>query len=69
MKSLTKVLIVLIVAGLFAGCQLEEGDSLTGGVQVYCDKEKGVEYLFAKDGYSGGLSLRYNSDGFVSKCR
>ena len=32
-------------------------------VSVIVDRETGVNYIFYKSGYGGGLSTRYNADG------
>ena len=44
---------------------LKEGNSLTeaGQVMILRDKETGVQYLWVKSGYAGGLSPLLNSDG------
>ena len=42
-----------------------EGSSLSeaGARTVIVDTETGVNYLFIKSGYSGGLTPLYNADG------
>ena len=41
-----------------------EGSSLTAvGTMILVDKETGAHYLFAKSGYSGGLTPLLNADG------
>ena len=44
---------------------LKEGNSLTeaGQIMILRDKETGVQYLWVKSGYSGGLSPLLDSDG------
>ena len=44
---------------------LKEGNSLTeaGQIMILRDKETGVQYLWVKSGYAGGLSPLLNSDG------
>ena len=44
---------------------LKEGGSLTeaGQVMILRDKETGVQYLWVKSGYSGGLSPLLDADG------
>ena len=44
---------------------LKEGNSLTeaGLIMILRDKETGVQYLWVKSGYSGGLSPLLDSDG------
>lgn len=36
---------------------------LLKGITVLCDKETGVQYLFYKDGYAGGLTPLLDKDG------
>lgn len=36
--------------------------------EFYCDKVTGVEYIFLKVGYGGGLTPRYNLDGTIKSC-
>lgn len=45
--------------------KLTEGRSLSelGSRTVLVDTETGVNYLFIKSGYSGGLTPLYNADG------
>ena len=45
--------------------KLTEGKSLSelGSRNVLVDTETGVNYLFIKSGYSGGLTPLYNADG------
>lgn len=38
-------------------------DTRIGFVSVIVDHETGVNYIFFKGGYGGGLSPRYNADG------
>ena len=44
---------------------LKEGNSLTdaGQIMVLMDKETGVQYLWVKSGYSGGLTALLDADG------
>ena len=44
---------------------LKEGNSLTeaGQVMILRDKETGVQYLWVKSGYAGGLTPLLDSDG------
>ena len=44
---------------------LKEGNSLTeaGQIIILRDKETGVQYLWVKSGYAGGLSPLLDSDG------
>ena len=74
MKNLTKISLVLAIIMIFTGC--DDGSqktkntdtSVNRGINVYCDKEKGVEYLIFKGHKSGGMTIRTNADGSVSKC-
>ena len=34
-------------------------------VSIMVDKETGVNYIFFKIGYGGGMSVRYNADGTI----
>ena len=34
-----------------------------GGVQIWVDKQTGVNYLFVASGYAGGLTPLLNRDG------
>ena len=34
-----------------------------GTMQIWVDKETGVNYLFHQDGYSGGLTVLLDKDG------
>lgn len=36
-----------------------------GGIQIWVDKETGVNYLFCSSGYAGGLSPLLDSEGKV----
>ena len=62
MKNLLKVVLGLSLVIALTGCEGE-------GVNVYCDKEKGVEYLIFKGYKSAGMTIRTNNDGSVSLCR
>ena len=44
---------------------LKEGSSLTeaGQIMILRDKETGVQYIWVKSGYAGGLSPLLDSDG------
>ena len=44
---------------------LKEGSSLTeaGQITILRDKETGVQYLWVKSGYAGGLSPLLDKDG------
>ena len=70
MKKL--IIATLILSTLLVGCGNErygkDGENiitadLAGSVIDYRDPKTGVHYLFYKDGYGGGLSVRYNTDG------
>ena len=34
-----------------------------GSVEIWVDKETGVNYLYRQSGYSGGLTVLLNKDG------
>ena len=38
------------------------------GMNIYCDKEKNVEYLIFKDYKGSTITKRYNEDNSVSNC-
>lgn len=40
-------------------------DNSNGYFVIYEDTNTGVQYVFIKNGYGGGLSPRYNSDGMI----
>lgn len=40
-------------------------DNSKGFFIIYEDTKTGVQYVFIKNGYGGGLSPRYNSDGMI----
>ena len=44
---------------------LKEGSSLSeaGQIMILCDKETGVQYLWVKSGYAGGLTPLLDADG------
>lgn len=37
--------------------------TLTSGTEIWIDRVTGVNYLFHKDGYGGGLTVLLDSDG------
>ncbi len=41
----------------------KEGSGLTFETKVVVDRETGVNYLFAKDGYAGGLTVLLDENG------
>jgi uncharacterized lipoprotein YehR (DUF1307 family) len=82
MKKISKIVLGLTVIVALTGCDTkptnptpptEETETNMSGifssVRVYCDKEKGVEYIFFKSGYAGGATIRRNADGTVSTCK
>ena len=40
-------------------CELKEGNTL----EIWVDKETGVNYLYVASGYSGGLTVLMDKDG------
>ena len=40
-----------------------EGHGIAKGLTIYKDKQTGVQYLFALDGYGGGLTPLLDKDG------
>lgn len=66
MKTLIIFSLVLTITGCNSSQKLSTG--VTADVSIFCDEEKGVEYLIF-DGYnSGGMTVRYNINGSISKC-
>lgn len=70
MKKL--IIATLILSTLLVGCGNEQYGKdekniitvdFSGSVIDYRDPKTGVHYLFYKEGYGGGLSVRYNADG------
>ena len=72
MKVVLSILMLLVLNG--CGVFVKGGNKVVDtyehptNVKIWCDKEKGVEYVLY-DGYkAGGLTLRRNVDGSVSTC-
>ena len=42
--------------------------SVSYGVNIFCDKEVGIEYLVFKEYRAGGITLRLNEDGKPKRC-
>ena len=79
MKKLLAIILTMAMALCAAGCSGTEEETCqaekqpfsrttydmqsTTYVSVIVDKETGVNYVFYKSGYGGGLSPRYNADG------
>ena len=79
MKKLLAIILTMAMALCAAGCSRTEGETCqaekqpfsrttydmtgTAYVSVIVDHETGVNYVFYKSGYGGGLSPRYNADG------
>lgn len=38
-------------------------NKLTSPIEIWVDKETGVNYLYREDGYSGGLTVLVDKDG------
>ena len=38
-------------------------EGTVGGIRIIVDSETGVQYLFALDGYAGGLTVLLDKDG------
>jgi tRNA splicing endonuclease len=81
MKNLLKLTATLGLILLLSGCdnvskesknmttRSEASTKISDDMYVFCDKEKGVEYLLYKDYRAGGLTIRTNADGSVSTCK
>ena len=79
MKKLLAIILTMAMVLCAAGCSGTEEETcqsekqpfsrttydMTGTtyVSVIVDHETGVNYVFYKSGYGGGLSPRYNADG------
>ena len=79
MKKLLAIILTMAMALCVAGCSGTEEETCksekqpfsrttydmqgTTYVSVIVDQETGVNYVFYKSGYGGGLSPRYNADG------
>lgn len=44
-------------------CVYKQGGAVSTGVQIWVDKETGVNYVFVNSGYSGGLTVLLDADG------
>lgn len=67
-----KVLLgLMIFTTLLSGCNKEDINKILEykeknyKISEYVDKETGVHYLIYKEGYKGGITVRYNADGSV----
>ena len=81
MKTLTKIVLGLAVIVALTGCDnvAKEADNIgsraetltkiADNMYVFCDKEKGVEYVLYKGYKAGGLTIRTNADDSVSTCK
>lgn len=81
MKKIVLASIAALV--LFTGCDNSNQSKVAENVQtrseaytviatdmkVFCDKEKGVEYLVFDDYKQDGMTIRTNADGSVSTCK
>ena len=71
---MNKKLIVCILVSimLFTGCgasnnnKVRKNNNDKYGITDYKDPETGVHYLIYDDGYSGGITVRYNADGTIT---
>ena len=79
MKKLLAIILTMAMVLCAAGCSGTEEETCqaekqpfsrttydmqsTTYVSVIVDQETGVNYVFYKSGYGGGLSPRYNADG------
>ena len=79
MKKLLAIILTMAMVLCAAGCSGTEEETCqsekqpfsrttydmqsTTYVSVIVDHETGVNYVFYKSGYGGGLSPRYNADG------
>jgi hypothetical protein len=81
MKTISKIVLGLTGVVALTGCNNKPKESKNVGsrsetmtkiadeMYVFCDKEKGVEYLQFHGYKAGGLTIRTNADGSVSICK
>jgi len=69
-----RIILTAAVVTVFTGCGNKEtpiendNARLSHHVNVFCDKQQGVEYLVYNDYKAGGMTVRYTQDGTVSTC-
>ena len=59
-----KIIILIICILLLCGC--EKG---TYGLETYCDKKYGIEYIRDIGMYRGGITVRLDKNGNVIHCK
>jgi hypothetical protein len=61
-----KIVVLVIMVLMLCGCESNTVKSKDDfWISFYTDSVTCVEYLKYDDGYSGGLSVRYNTDGTI----
>lgn len=66
MKKILTILLILALILCTVGCAGNTKTQNIGFMDATCivvDEETGVNYIFYKNGYGGGLAPRYNPDG------
>ena len=65
MKKVLILVMCLVMVLVMMGCGDSEPNEVnaSGLYAIYVDEDTGVNYIFYKSGYGGGLSPRYNADG------
>lgn len=73
MKKVVIVLMTLFILVILSGCKQQESELYKPNVNVFgrerfvqdifIDRETGVQYIYVRDGYAGGLTVRLKSDG------
>lgn len=68
-KVILALLICLMVPVCACSTENDTTSNLSEGqiyvVKDYIDPETGVHYLMYKEGYGGGIAVRYNADGSI----
>lgn len=61
-----KIIVLVIMVLMMCGCESNSVKSSDDyAIAIYTDSKTCVEYLKYHDGYKGGLSARYNTDGTI----
>ena len=73
MKKVVIMLMALFILVIVSGCKQKESELYKPNVNVFdkeraeqgvlIDRETGVQYIYIREGYASGLTVRLNSDG------
>lgn len=65
MKKVLILVLCLVLVLVMMGCGNSEANEVKPSrhYSICVDEDTGVNYIFYKAGYGGGLSPRYNADG------